>query len=175
MPLQVHRRGKANARPLARARRSPGVFCQLLPRPVAFGLARIWLLVGRMTLSKVCVSASPEKKAIANSGTVPVLRRSCRTSFGSTKVLPGPTGEEPPSTNFDIVRECKDACDRILGGATTQCQVELRGRPRRVSVQNSTRSTATVWPRYWPCMGTSSSSPKTGPRPSSCFVSTGPM
>jgi hypothetical protein len=50
-----------------------------------------------MTLSKVCVSASPEKKAIPNSGTVPVLRRSCRRSFGKTKMLPGPAAHEPSS------------------------------------------------------------------------------
>jgi hypothetical protein len=31
---------------------------------------------------------------MANNGTVPVLRRSCRTSFSNTKMLPGPTGEE---------------------------------------------------------------------------------
>ena len=47
----------------------------------AFGLASVWLLVGRMTLSKVCVSAPPEKNAIAMEGIIKDKRRDAMDGY----------------------------------------------------------------------------------------------
>jgi signal transduction histidine kinase len=41
-------------------------------------------------------------------------------------------------TNADIARDCKEACERILGGTSTEWNVELRGRQRRVAVNYHT-------------------------------------
>ena len=60
--------------------------------PLRFGVPRIWLFGGSISLSNSCVNIAAAKKATARSVSLPTLTRLCRTGVGSTNTLQGPTG-----------------------------------------------------------------------------------